>query len=44
MYKLSQENVSAIEKALARGGRTEAVVKVENGKIVVLLVEKKKIG
>lgn len=43
-YKLSEENVAAIEKALNYPGITEATVKVENGEIVILMIEKKKIS
>lgn len=42
-YELSGKDISAIERALNKGGRTEALVKAENGKIVVLLLEKKRI-
>lgn len=43
-YRLSEQNVEAIEKVVNQSGYKEAAVKVENGKIVVLQVEKKKIG
>lgn len=43
-HKLDEASISAIEKAVNRAGVTEAVVKVEQGKIVVLQVEKKKIS
>lgn len=39
-YTLSVENVSKIEKALAKG--SEATVKIERGQIVVLAVKKEK--
>lgn len=39
--KLTEKDVSAIEKTLNLAGRTEAWVKVENGKVVVLQVKKK---
>lgn len=43
--KLTEEDVFAIEKALNHGSGTfEAVVKKENGKIVVLQVLKKKVN
>lgn len=42
-YRLSEENIKAIEWAINRSGKTEAVVKAEGGKIVVLLAEKKKV-
>ncbi len=42
-YRLTQENIKAIEWAINRSSRTEAVVKVEDGKIVVILNERKKI-
>jgi len=41
--KLTPEQIQAIEKALNHKGRTEAVVKCDNGETTVLLVEKKKI-
>jgi hypothetical protein len=40
---LSEKDKQAIEKAINASGKTEALVKAENGKIVVLQVEKKKI-
>lgn len=40
--KLTPQHVEAIEKAINRGGRAEASVKVEDDKVVVLAVEKKK--
>ncbi len=43
-YHISHKEIEAIEKAISKGGRTEAVVKVEDGKIVVLMVERKKIS
>lgn len=42
--KLSEKDISAIEKALQKGGKTEANIKVENGQIVVLQIDKKKIN
>lgn len=42
-YKLSEKEIAAIEKALNKSGRTEALVKAENGNITVILLEKKKI-
>lgn len=44
VYHLSRREIEAIEKAISKGGRTEAVVRVEDSKIVVLLVERKKIS
>lgn len=41
--KLTEKEVSAIEKTLNRAGRTEAWVKVENGKVVIIRVERKKV-
>lgn len=40
---LSINEVLAIEKALNKPGASEVTVKVEQGRIVVLAVEKKKI-
>ena len=42
--KLTPRDVEAIEKALNRGRVSEAVVKVENGKAVIIQVERKKIS
>ncbi|WP_298069879.1 hypothetical protein [uncultured Mailhella sp.] len=42
-YQISEKDKAAIEKAINRAGATEAVVKVEKGDVVVLMVEKKKI-
>lgn len=42
-YRLSDENIRAIEWAINRNGKTEAVVKAENGKVIVILNERKKI-
>lgn len=39
--KLTEKDISAIEKTLNLAGRTEAWVKVENGKVVVVQVKKK---
>ena len=41
--KLTPHDVEAIEKALNHKQITEATVKVEGGKVVVLQVKKKKI-
>lgn len=41
--KLTEKHIAAIERVLNAKGRTEAVVKVEEGRIVVIQVEKKKI-
>lgn len=43
MIKLNPDHVQAIEKALGHGKSPEAIVKMENGQIVVLKVEKKKV-
>lgn len=40
-YTLSKKDVTAIERAINKPGATEAAVKIESGKIVVLQVEKK---
>lgn len=42
--QLSTKDVLNIEKALSQSGTPEVLVKIENGKIVVLQVSKKKIG
>lgn len=42
-HKLTEKEITAIERALNKPGATETAVKIENGKIVVLQVEKKKI-
>jgi len=44
LVHLSQKAIEAIEKAISKGGRTEAVVRIEDGKAVVLQVERKKIS
>lgn len=41
--QLSSKDIIAIEKALSQCGAPEVVVKIENGKVVVLQVSKKKI-
>lgn len=41
--KLNAEHMEKIQKILNSPGKKEAVVKEENGKIVVLKVEKKKV-
>lgn len=38
---LSEKDISAIQHVLNRSGRTEAWVKVENGKVVVIQIERK---
>lgn len=43
MVKLTEREVEAIEKALNRQGTSEAVVKIEHGKVVVLMSQRKKI-
>ena len=40
---LTAKEIVAIEKALSKPGATEVIVKVEQGRIVVLAVEKKRI-
>lgn len=42
-YSLTEKDIKAIEKAVNHPGRTEATVKVENNRLTVLMVEKKKI-
>lgn len=42
--KLSSKDIAAIEEAINKKGRTEANVKKEDGKIVVVEVTKKKIN
>lgn len=42
--KLTPQNIEAIERAISQNKRAEATVKLEDGKPVVLLVEKKKIS
>lgn len=41
--KLSEKEIEAIEKALNKNGSPRVEVKVENGKVVVLQVEAKKV-
>ena len=41
--EITEKEKSAIEQALNKRGVSEVAVKVENGKIVALQVEKKKI-
>ena len=41
--EITEKEKAAIEQGLSRRGVSEVSVKVENGKIVVLQVEKKKI-
>lgn len=41
--EITEREKVAIEQGLGRRGVSEVVVKIENGKIVVLQVEKKKI-
>lgn len=43
-YSLTKKDILAIEQVINRHRRAEATVKLENGKLVVLLVEKKKIS
>jgi hypothetical protein len=42
-YELSAKNVQAIEKAINKSPGAEAIVKIENSKVVVFQTEKKKI-
>ena len=44
MCELTLEQVRQIQQALSEDKRKEVVVKVENGKIVILCVHKKRIG
>ena len=39
-HKLNEQHVDAIEKAINENGVTEAIVKIENGKIKILLSRK----
>lgn len=41
--EITEKEKTAIEQSLSRRGISEVSIKVENGKIVVLQVEKKKI-
>lgn len=43
-HQLTDKDVAAIEKAINHAGATEATVKIEQGKVVVLMVEKKRIS
>lgn len=42
--KLTPQHVEAIEKALNRGHASEATVKVEGNRVVVLQVDKKRVA
>lgn len=42
-HLLTSKEIAAIEKALNRPGATEVAVKIEQGRIIVLSVERKKI-
>ena len=42
-YCLTEKELAAIEKALNRGGAAEVTVRIENSKVIVLAVEKKKL-
>lgn len=42
-YRLSEKEIAAIEKIINKSGAAEAVVKIEQKQVAVLLVEKKKI-
>ena len=44
MCELSYEQVRLIQQALNEDKRKEVVLKIENGKIVILCVHKKRIG
>lgn len=43
MIRLDPKDIEKIHNIINMAGRKEAVVKVENGKVVVLMVERKKI-
>lgn len=43
MIRLEPEDIAKIHRVINAPGRKEAVVKVENGKVVVLMVDRKKI-
>lgn len=42
-YQLTKKDIEAIEKAVNRPGRTETTLKIENNRLTVLAVEKKRI-
>lgn len=42
-YALTEKEIAAIEKALNKGGATEVILKVEDKKVTLMSVEKKKI-
>lgn len=42
-YRLSGMAIEAIEKILNKNGKTEAIVKVEDGKVAVLINDRKRI-
>lgn len=44
LVKLTPQHVEAIEKALNRGHASEATVKIEGNKVVVLQVDKKRVA
>lgn len=44
MCELTYEQVRQIQQALNEDKRKEVVLKIENGKIVILCVHKKRIG
>lgn len=43
MIQLDGKDIAKIHRVINTPGRKEAIVKVENGKVVVLMVERKKI-
>lgn len=43
MIRLDAKDIDKIHRIINTAGRKEAVVKVENGKVVVLMVERRKI-
>lgn len=42
--KLTPQHIEAIERALNHKGKTEAVIRQDNGEVTILMVEKKKIS
>lgn len=42
--KLSKKNIAAIERCLNNRGRVEVLVKVEDGQVAVILLERKKVN
>lgn len=41
---LSPRNIAAIERCLNLHAKTEVLVKVEDGRVVVVMLERKKVG